>query len=126
MAKKVLIIDDDPHIVKLLESRLKVNNYQTVIARDGQEGLDKARQENPDLILLDLMLPKISGYKLCRILKFDQRYKNIPIIMFTARVQENDQKLGFEVGADAYITKPFKPELLLTKMSALLKDKTKK
>lgn len=122
MAKKILLIDDELDIVKLVESRLKINGYEVVVALDGQEALEKAREEKPDLILLDLMLPKLSGYKVCRMLKFDEKYKHIPIIMFTARVQENDEKLGFEVGADAYITKPFKPEVLLEKVKELLPE----
>ena len=122
MAKKILLIDDELDIVKLVESRLKINGYEVVVALDGQEALEKAREEKPDLILLDLMLPKLSGYKVCRMLKFDEKYKHIPIIMFTARVQESDEKLGFEVGADAYITKPFKPEVLLEKVKELLPE----
>ena len=122
MAKKILIIDDDPHIVKLLQSRLKVNRYEVITALDGEAGLEKARNEKPDLILLDLMLPKLSGYKLCRMLKFDEKYKHIPVVVFTARAQESDKKLGFEVGADAYITKPFKAEVLLGKIREILKD----
>lgn len=120
MAKKILIVDDDPHIVKLIESRLKINGYDVVVALDGQRGLEEARKQQPDLILLDLMLPKLSGYNLCRMLKFDEKYKHIPILIFTARAQESDEKLGFEVGADAYITKPFKPDILLGKIHELL------
>ena len=85
-----------------------------------------ARKEKPDLILLDLMLPKLYGYKLCRMLKFDEKYKHIPIVVFTARAQESDKKLGFEVGADAYITKPFKAETLLEKIREILKDSNAK
>jgi DNA-binding response OmpR family regulator len=85
--------------------------------------LDKARKENPDLIILDLMLPKIDGYKVCRMLKFDEKYKNIPVIIFTARAQEEDKKLGQDVGADAYLTKPFEPQALLGKIQELLQGK---
>jgi DNA-binding response OmpR family regulator len=92
-----------------------------ITASDGQEGLDKARLEKPDLIILDLMLPKIDGYKVCRMLKFDEKFKQIPIILFTARAQESDIKLGKEVGADAYVTKPFEPAILLTKIKELIK-----
>jgi len=91
-------------------------------ASDGQEGLDKARRDKPDLIMLDLMLPKIDGYKVCRMLKFDDRHKHTPIIMVTARAQENDEKLGYEVGADAYLTKPFESQVLLQKIKELLKE----
>ena len=118
---KVLIIDDEPELVEMVSLRLEANDYQVISASDGQEGLDRARTEKPDLIILDLMLPKIEGYKVCRLLKFDEKYKNIPIILFTSRAQESDIKLGGEVGADAYITKPFEPDMLLAKVSELLK-----
>lgn len=123
MAKKILIVDDEANIVKLLKNRLKkIGGYKVIVAQDGQDGLELARNEKPDLILLDLMLPKLNGYKLCRMLKFDQKYKHIPIIIFTARAQKSDEKLGLEVGANAYITKPFRSETLLTKIKELLKD----
>lgn len=118
---KVLIVDDELELVEMLSLRLEANKYQVISASDGQEGLDKTRTEKPDLIILDLMLPKIDGYKVCRMLKFDEKYKAIPIILFTARAQESDISLGIEVGADAYITKPFEPDILLAKVSELLK-----
>jgi len=118
---KVLIIDDEPELMEMVSLRLEANDYQVISACDGQEGLDKARSEKPDLIILDLMLPKIEGYKVCRLLKFDERYKHIPIILFTARALQSDIKLGAEVGADAYITKPFEPDMLLARVSELLK-----
>ena len=118
---KVLIVDDESDLLEMISLRLEANNYQVICACDGQEGLDKARTEKPDLIILDIMLPKIDGYKVCRMLKFDEKYKQIPVILFTARVQEYDIKLGEEVGADAYITKPFEPDILLSKVSELLK-----
>ncbi|MEA3560844.1 MAG: response regulator [Candidatus Omnitrophota bacterium] len=122
-APKALIIDDEVSIVTLVSSRLKINGYEVISARDGQEGLEKVRSEKPDIILLDLMLPKLDGYKVCRMLKFDEKYKHIPIVIFTARTQESDEKLGFEVGADAYITKPFKSEVLIEKMHELLQGR---
>ena len=118
--KKILIVDDEPDLVEMLTLRLEANDYQVISASDGQEGLDKARTEKPDLIILDLMLPKIDGYKLCRMLKFDEKYKQIPIVLFTARAQESDIKIGEEVGADAYVTKPFEPDILLDKVAELL------
>ena len=119
--KKILIIDDEPDILELLVLRMEANGYEVISATDGQKGLDKARNENPDLIILDLMLPRIDGYKVCRMLKFDEKFKKIPIVLFTARTQEADMKLGQEVGADAYITKPFEPNILLSKVAELLK-----
>jgi len=121
--KKVLIVDDEKDIVDTLTFRLNAAGYEVISAFDGQEALDKTRAENPDLIILDLMLPKIDGYKVCRMLKFDKNYKDIPIIMFTARAQEEDKKLGEQMGADSYITKPFDPELLLNKIREFLGEK---
>ncbi len=120
--KRILVVDDEPELVELIETRLKAAGYETLVAHDGQEALDKARQEKPDLIVLDLMLPKIDGYKVCRMLKFDEKYKKIPIIMLTARAQQSDEKLGLEIGADGFITKPFQHEIILAKIKSLLKE----
>jgi DNA-binding response OmpR family regulator len=118
--KRILIVDDESDLIELVKLRLEANGYEVMVAGDGQSGLDKARAEKPDLIVLDVMLPKIDGYKVCRMLKFDEKYRHIPIIMFTARAQESDRKTGEQVGADAYITKPFDPAALLLKMNDLL------
>jgi len=120
--KKILIVDDTEGIVKLVKMYLEHHRYEVIIANDGQEGLDKAKTEKPDLIVLDLMLPKINGYKVCGLLKKDTRYAKTPVILFTAKAQEKDVKLGEEVGADAYITKPFEPEVLLSKIEELIKE----
>ena len=121
MAKyKILLVDDEEDMVETVKVRLEANDYEVSVAADGVEGLDKARQEKPDLMILDLMLPKMDGYKVCGLLKKDARYAKIPIILFTARAQESDEKLGEEVGADAYLGKPFKPQLLLDKIKELL------
>jgi len=122
MAKKrILLVEDEADMVYAVTLSLEAKNYEVLSAKDGQTGLDMARKVKPDLIILDLMLPKIDGYKICRMLKFDDKYKQIPIIMFTARAQDQDKKLGQEVGADAYITKPFDSKALLDKISALLR-----
>jgi DNA-binding response OmpR family regulator len=118
--KKILIVDDEDGIVKLVKMYLEYNHYEVITAGDGQEGLDKAKSDGPDLIILDLMLPKINGYKVCGLLKKDSRYAKIPIILFTAKTQEKDMKLGQEVGADAYIIKPFEPEILLSKIKEFI------
>ena len=118
--KRILIVDDEEDLRKMLKFRLEAVGYDVTEAMDGQDGLDKARSTKPDLVILDLMLPKIDGYKVCRMLKFDKRYKHIPIIMFTARAQKKDEDMGKEMGADAYITKPFEPEVLLAKIKELL------
>jgi len=121
--KRILVVDDETELVKAIEIRLKAAEYEVLTAYDGQEGLDKAKKEKPNLIILDLMLPKMDGYKVCGLLKADTRYNKIPIIMFTARAQESDKQMGKEVGADAYITKPFDAKVLLAKISNLLKNK---
>lgn len=118
--KKILIVDDETQLVELLQIRLEANNYEVITAYDGLEGFEKAKKEKPDLIILDLMLPKMDGYRVCGLLKGDMRYKNIPIIMFTARAQADDKKMGFDLGAEGYITKPFDPKELLAKISELL------
>ena len=119
--KRILLVDDEEDLRKMLAFRLEAVDYEVLQAVDGQEGLNKARADKPDLIILDLMLPKLDGFKVCRMLKFDEKYKHIPVIMFTARAQKNDEELGKEMGADAYITKPFEPKALLEKMKELLK-----
>jgi len=118
--KKILVVDDEQDMLFAVRLQLEAHSYEVITASDGQEGLTKAREEFPDLIILDLMLPKLDGYRVCRMLKFDEKYKKIPIIMFTACNQEEDQKLGFEVGADDYQMKPFEPKILLEKISNLL------
>jgi len=118
--KKILIIDDEDDFVKALTVRLNSAGYDVISAHDGIEGLNIARNNEPDLILLDLMIPKMNGYKVARFLKFDESYKQIPIIMLTARAEEEDKKLGKETGADMYITKPFDNVELLKSISELI------
>ncbi len=120
--KRILVVDDEDDLRSMLKFRLEAMDYDVSEAVDGQEGLDKARSSRPDLIILDLMLPKIDGFKVCRMLKFDEKYKHIPIIMFTARAQEKDKQIGKEMGAEAYVTKPFDPDILLSKIKELLKQ----
>jgi len=124
--KKILVVEDEAELTGAIQIRLEQAGYEVLIAYDGQDALEKARTENPDLIVLDLMLPKIDGYKVCRMLKFDEKYKKIPVVMLTARAQEKDENLGYEVGADAFITKPFKYQVLLAKIAELLGDSVSK
>jgi two-component system, OmpR family, alkaline phosphatase synthesis response regulator PhoP len=119
--KKILLVDDEVELSDMVKIRLEAAGYEVITVYDGQEGLNKAKELKPDLVILDLMLPKIDGYKVCRMLKFDDKYKHIPIILFTAKAQDNDKKIGEEVRADAYVTKPFEPELLMGKVKELLK-----
>ncbi|MDP8297509.1 MAG: response regulator [Candidatus Orphnella occulta] len=120
ISKRILVVDDEEDIVALVRIRLEAEGYEVLVASDGQQALDTAKKEMPNLIILDLMLPKIDGYKVCRMLKFDERYKKIPIILFTARSQSSDKDLGMEVGADAYLTKPFDSKVLLDSIKRLL------
>ncbi|MBN1870624.1 MAG: response regulator [Candidatus Omnitrophica bacterium] len=120
---KILLVDDETQLITMVQMRLEANGYEVITASDGQEGLEKAKSESPDLIMMDVMMPKMDGYKACGLLKNDTRYAKIPIILFTARAQQDDQEVGKEVGADAYITKPFEPPVLLAKIKELL-DKT--
>ena len=118
--KKILLVDDEQELVEMIKMRLEANGYDVFAAYDGQDALEKASKEKPDLIILDIMLPKVDGYKVCRILKLDENSRKIPIIMFSAKAQESDKEAGERVGGDAYITKPFEPELLLAKIKELL------
>jgi len=118
---RVLAVDDEFEVLSAIKMRLEANNYEVILAVDGLEALYKARNNKVDLIILDLMLPKMDGYKVCRMLKFDKKYKHIPIIMFTARDKESDLKLGAEVGANAYLTKTLGSEVLLSKIEELIK-----
>ena len=122
MAKRILVVDDETELVDMITLRLQAHDYKIIQAHDGQEGLEKAKKDKPDLIILDVMMPKMDGYKVCGFLKRDARYAKIPIIMLTARAQQEDMSLGEELGADAYITKPFDPELLLGKIKELIKS----
>ncbi len=118
--KKILVVDDEMDLVETVRFPLEMEGYQVLISYNGEDALNQARKENPDLILLDLMLPKLDGYKVCRLLKFDERYKHIPILMLTAKIQEKDKVLGMETGANEYITKPFEMDDLLRKVKAYL------
>jgi len=118
---KILVVDDEADLVETIQFALELEGYNVLVASNGEEGLNIARQEKPDLILLDLMLPKLDGYKVCRLLKFDERYKYIPILMLTARTQEKDKILGKETGANEYITKPFEMDELMAKIKSYLK-----
>ncbi len=118
--KKILVVDDEADLVETIRFPLEMEGFNVLVSYNGDDALNQARKENPDLILLDLMLPKLDGYKVCRLLKFDERYKHIPILMLTAKTQEKDKLLGKETGADEYITKPFDIDELMKKVKAYL------
>jgi DNA-binding response OmpR family regulator len=123
---RILLVDDEKDMVEVINLRLEANGYQVMVATDGQEGLTMAREKRPDLIILDIMLPKMDGFTVCRMLKYDEKFQDIPIIMLSAKIQAADLERGEEMGADAYITKPFKADELLAKMKELLDAKKKK
>lgn len=119
--KKVLIVDDEQDIVESLQFVLEAAGFECYCAYNGEDGLNLAREVLPDLIILDVMMPKINGFKICRLLKYDSKYKNIPILMVTARSQEEDKLIGEETGVDEYITKPFDLEEIVKKVEGYLK-----
>jgi DNA-binding response OmpR family regulator len=114
----VLVVDDDEHIGEMMTLYLEREGYDTVVVRDGRAALQSARQLNPDMIILDLMLPEIDGMEVCRELR---KESDIPIIMLTARVDDIDRILGLEMGADDYVTKPFNPREVVARVKAVLR-----
>ena len=118
--KKILIVDDEDFFIEPIKMFLSKNGFDVIVAHDGFSGLKKARTENPNLIILDVMLPGVNGYQICRLLKFDKRFKHIPVIIITARDNPQDKKIGGKSGADFFITKPVNPQLLAEKVNTLL------
>lgn len=100
--------------------RLEINGYNVIQAQDGEEAIEQTKKQAPDLIILDLMMPKMSGFEVCRMVKFDDKYKDIPIIVLSALDQQGDREKAIENGADAYFIKPFDLELLLNKIKSLI------
>ena len=121
MTDKILIVEDEPDILKLVEFTLRNAGYQTLRATNGREALDKVRSERPSLVILDLMLPDIRGTEICAQIKADRRTAHIPVIMLTARSEEVDRVVGFEIGADDYMTKPFSARELTLRIRAILR-----
>jgi two-component system alkaline phosphatase synthesis response regulator PhoP len=118
--KKILVVDDEVDLVETIRLPLETEGYTVRVSYNGEDALNQARKGNPNLIILDIMLPKLDGYKVCRLLKFDERYKHIPILMLTAKTQEKDKILGMGTGADEYITKPFDIDELVEKVKKYL------
>ncbi|MDO8602272.1 MAG: response regulator transcription factor [Candidatus Omnitrophota bacterium] len=119
--EKILIIEDEKDIVKMLDYNLRKENFRVFSANNGEDGLDMARKENPDLVLLDLMLPEMDGLDVCKAVKNDAKTAHIPIIILTAKAQEFDKVVGLELGADDYVTKPFSPRELIARIKAVLR-----
>lgn len=115
---KVLVVDDDPGIVKVVRAYLEQDGFQVLVAYDGKKAMHVARHEKPDLVVLDLMLPEMDGWDVCRALR---KESDVPIIMLTARVEETDKLVGLELGADDYVTKPFSPRELVARVRSVLR-----
>ena len=117
---RILVVDDEIYIVHILDFSLGMEGYEVVTALDGEEGLQKAIEFKPDLIVLDIMMPKMDGYETCKALKADERTKHIPVILLSAKGRNVDMQTGYDVGADEYITKPFSPRKLVDRINAML------
>ena len=116
---RILIIEDERGLTDVLTYNLEREGYEVLVAHDGQEGLRKAQMQLPDMILLDLMLPKMDGLEVCRELRAGERTRHVPILMLTAKAEETDQVVGFSLGADDYVTKPFSVKVLVQRIKAL-------
>ena len=124
MAPVILVVDDDPVIQKLLRVNFEMDGYTVDVAGDGEEGLKRARSGNPDLVVLDVMMPKMDGLQVAAALRADEATRSIPIIMLSAKAQELDMRAGGQAGADLYLTKPFDPLELLEQVAALTKRRS--
>ena len=118
--RKILLIDDHDSVLKLLEAVLKVRNYDVCYASSGAEGLEKAQKELPDLVLLDIMMPGMDGFKVCQALKQSEATKEIPVVFLTARGEDTDREMGARVGGQGFIKKPFRSVELMDTISGLL------
>jgi CheY-like chemotaxis protein len=120
MGKTILIVEDEPKNMTLTRDLLKISGYETVEAVDGRQGVEKAKSARPDLILMDIMMPKMDGYAACREIKADQATKNIPVIMLTAVGYDLNKRLAKQMGADGYVTKPFSRQQLVDAITLFL------
>jgi len=120
MNEKILVIEDDPSALRFIEYTLKLEGYQVLSAKDGLEGIKKARDEHPSLIVLDIMLPGLDGYALCQQLRQKPETSLLPILMLSAKARQEDKDIGLRMGADDYLTKPADPSVIIAKVKALL------
>ena len=120
---RILVADNDEDILTLVSFRLERQGYEVLVARDGAEALERARAELPDLCVLDVMMPKLTGYEVTRELRADPRTADVPVILLTARVQEADVRSGYDAGADDYVRKPFAPQELRDRVAAALEKR---
>lgn len=118
--KRILVVDDEIYIVHILEFSLTMEGYTVLTASDGEEALRVIEQERPDLVVLDIMMPKLDGYEVCKRLREDEQFRDLPVILLSAKGRPVDRDAGLEAGADDYITKPFSPRRLLEKIRELL------
>ena len=116
----ILVADDEEDIRELVSYRLSRSGYEVIGAEDGQDALERAREQVPDLMVLDVMMPRLDGYELTRRLRAEESLRSVPVILLTARSQESDVSRGFEVGADDYLKKPFNPDELVARVRAVL------
>ena len=120
MAQRILIVDDEPNIVVPLEFLMKREGYEVAVAGDGQAALEAVARGAPDLVILDVMLPKLSGFEVCRRIRADPRWVGLKVLMLTAKGRDQEMEKGLGLGADAYVTKPFSTEDLVAKVGQLL------
>ncbi|MBI5805972.1 response regulator [candidate division TA06 bacterium] len=124
MTKKIMVIDDEPYIARVIKFKLEQEGYTVFSANDGLTGLEKIRQEKPDLVLLDVMMPGLTGYEVCQKIKSDPQLSGIPVVILTAKGQEKDREEGLSVGASDYITKPFSSNRLLELVRNMVGENT--
>ena len=122
MSKKILVIDDNPGSLRLMRYTLEKKGYQVITASDGLEGLRKARDEHPDLVILDIMLPGLDGYEVCHRLRQKPETVTLPILMISVKARQDDKDIGLRMGADDYLTKPASPSTIVAKVETLLTD----
>jgi DNA-binding response OmpR family regulator len=118
---KILVVDDENYILHILDFSLGAEGYEVITAEDGEEAVRKAKEHHPDLVVLDVMMPKMDGFEACRAIKRDTELAGTPVILLSAKARDIDQKQGYEAGADDYITKPFSPGRLVDRVHGLLK-----
>jgi DNA-binding response OmpR family regulator len=120
---KILVVDDENYILHILDFSLGAEGYEVITAEDGEAAVRKCREERPDLVVLDVMMPKMDGFEVCRSIKRDPDLAGTPVILLSAKARDVDQKQGYEAGADDYITKPFSPGRLVDRVHGLLKQR---
>jgi len=123
VSKRILLVEDDPSAIRLVSYTLEQEGYEVLTASNGLEGLRKAREENPDLLVLDVMLPGIDGFEVCRRLRADAETAGLPILMLSAKAQEIDKTTGMKMGADDYLSKPADPADIVARVASLLEKK---